>query len=191
MNEHLAPIFRMVLPELDRCGFKYWVYGGVAIAGIKGEFLRHNPDVDLFVMEDHYDKIVQTIAGFESRFGWRHEDDDVERRKKRDWFAPDQKEDVLSVVPVFHAEDRVRFIFGSNSYTPQNVLSSEIRTIAGFSFNTPGTALIKELFLRKAHSGPYLLDSRITKMKIDAKVIMDGEEYENFCTFVESRRKKG
>ena len=190
MNEHLAPIFRVVLPELDRSGSRYWVYGGVAIAGIKGEFRRPNSDVDLFVMEDDYEKIIETIAGFESELGWRHEDNDAEKRKKRDWFAPDQKEDVLSVVPVFPAGGRIMFVFGRGSYTPQNVLSSEIRTIIGFSFVTPSTALIKELFLRKAHSGPFLLDSRISKMKTDAKVIMDGDEYLSFCTFVESRRKK-
>jgi|SRR5215216_5228312 len=190
MNEHFAPIFRVVLPELDRSGFKYWVYGGVAIAGIEGEFLRPNPDVDLFVMEDNYEKVIETIAGFESELGWRYEDDDAEKRKKREWFAPNQIEDVLSVIPVFPAGDRIRFVFGRGSYTPQNVLTSETRTIAGFSFVTPSTALIKELFLRKAHSGPYLLDSRIIKMKTDAKVIMDGAEYQNFCTYVESRRKK-
>ncbi len=63
MNEHLAPIFRVVLPELDRSGSKYWVYGGVAIAGIEGEFLRPNPDVDLFVMEDNYEKVIEPLQG--------------------------------------------------------------------------------------------------------------------------------
>jgi len=190
MNEHLAPVFEVVIPELDRSGSKYWVYGGVAIAGIKGEFLRFNPDVDLFVMEDDYGKIIETIAGLESELGWRPEDADAERRKKRHWFAPDQKEDVLSVVPVFRAGDQTRFVFGRRTYTLQNVLSSEVRTISGFTFVTPSTALIKELFLRKAYSGSHLLDSRIRKMKTDAKVIMAAEEYQKFCTFVESRRKK-
>jgi hypothetical protein len=190
MNEHLAPIFCVVLPELLRSGSKYWVYGGVAIAGIKGKFLRPNPDVDLFVMEDDYEKIIETIAGLESKLGWTHEDKDAEKRNKRDWFAPNQNEDVLSVVPAFPAGNRIRFVFGHGSYTSQNVLTSEIRTIAGLSFVTASTALIKELFLRKAHSGPYLLDSRISKMKTDARVIMDREAYQNFCTFVESRRKK-
>ena len=190
MNEHLAPIFEVVLPELDRSGSKYWVYGGVAIAGIKGKFLRPNLDVDLFVLEHDYENIIDTIAGFESKLGWRHDDNNADKRNKRDWFAPGQDEDLLSVVPVFPTGDRIRFVFGRGSYTSQNVLSSEIRTIAGVSFVTPSAALIKELFLRKAHSGPYLLDSRISKMKTDATVIMDRKEYQNFCTFVESRRKK-
>lgn len=190
MNEHLAPVFEVVIPELNRSGSQYWVYGGVAIAGIKGEFLRSNPDVDLFVMEDDYAKIVEAIAGLESELGWRHEDADAERRKKRDWFVPNQEEDVLSVVPIFRAGDQIRFVFGRRSYTLQNVLSSEVRTIGGFTFVTPSTALIKELFLRKAYSGSHLLDSRIRKMKTDAKVLMRGEEYQKFCTFVESRRKR-
>jgi|GEM_PF-1243426 len=190
MNEHLAPIFSVILPELHRSGSKYWVYGGVAIAGIKGKFLRPNPDVDLFVMEDDYEDIIETISGLESKLGWRHEDKDAKKRNKRDWFAPNQNEDVLSVVPTFPAGDRIRFVFGHGSYTSQNVLTSEIRTTASFSFVTPSTALIKELFLRKAHSGSCLLDSRISKMKTDARVIMDRNEYQNFCTFVESRRKE-
>jgi hypothetical protein len=90
---------------------------------------------------------------------------------------------------VFPDGDQIRFVFGRPSYTTKNSLTSEIRKIGGFSFITPSTALVKELFLRKAHSGPYLLDSRIEKMKTDAKAIMHGEEYEAFCAFVESRRK--
>ncbi len=189
MNEHLAPIFRVVIPELNCSGSNYWVYGGVAIAGIKGEFLRPNRDIDLFVMEDDYQKISETIAGLESELGWKHVDDDAEKRKKRDWFAADQNDDVLSLVPVFSAGNQIRFVFGRGSYTSQNVLSSEIRTIGGFSFVTPSRALIKELFLRKAHSGSHLLDSRIRKMKTDATVIMSGEEYQKFCTLIETRRK--
>src|SRR5260221_12239259 len=164
-NEHLTSIFRVVLPELNRSGFEYWVYGGVAIAGIKGEFLRVNPDVDLFVMDDDYEKIIETVTALESKLGWRHEDNNAENRRKRDWFAPNRQKAVLSIVPVFREADRIRFIFGHDSYTTQNVLSSTVRTVGGLSFVTPSTALIKELFLRKAQSGPYLLDSRIEKMK--------------------------
>ena len=51
-------------------------------------------------MGDDYDNIIETIAGLESKIGWRHEDNDAEKRNKRDWFAPNQNEDVLSVVPV-------------------------------------------------------------------------------------------
>jgi hypothetical protein len=86
--------------------------------------------------------------------------------------------------------DQIRFVFGRDNFTPKSLLTSEVRTIDGFSFITPSTELIKELFLRKAHSGPYLLDSRIEKLKTDARVIMDDGEFEKFSAFVDSRRKQ-
>jgi phosphorylcholine metabolism protein LicD len=100
MNEHLKCVFEIVLPAVEQAGIRYWVYGGVAIAGIKGKFMRPNhPDVDLFVMEDDYEKIVETISKFESALGWTPKDDESEKRKKRNWFAPGRDENILSVVP--------------------------------------------------------------------------------------------
>ena len=37
-NEHLAPVFEVMLPTLDENGVCYWVYGGVGVAGTVGEF---------------------------------------------------------------------------------------------------------------------------------------------------------
>src|SRR5829696_1843077 len=112
MNEHLKCVFEIVLPAVEQAGIRYWVYGGVAVAGIKGKFMRPNPDVDLFVMEHDYEKIVEIISEFESAFGWRPKDDDSEKRKKRDWFPSGRDEDILSVVPVFSDGDQIRFVFG-------------------------------------------------------------------------------
>src|SRR5262245_13829240 len=136
MNDHLTPVFKIVLPALHKARLRYWVYGGVSIAGINGAFLRPNPDVDLFVIERDYEMIAERIAGLESALGWRHEDDDSEKRKKRDWFVQGKDQDILSVVPVFEAGDQITFVFGRDSYTPKNVLTSEVRMIDTFSFVT-------------------------------------------------------
>ena len=51
-NTHLAPVFNEIFPLLIAQEIKYWVYGGVAIAGVKGSFGRKNADVDVFVLEE-------------------------------------------------------------------------------------------------------------------------------------------
>jgi hypothetical protein len=38
MNEHLEPVFIVLLPGLEKAGIDYWVFAGVAIAGLQGEF---------------------------------------------------------------------------------------------------------------------------------------------------------
>ena len=36
--------------------------------------------MSIFVMGDDYDNIIETIAGLESKIGWRHDDNDAEKR---------------------------------------------------------------------------------------------------------------
>ncbi len=61
MNEHLRPIFTVVLPAIESASIKYWVYGGVAIASVAGDFFRHNDDVDIFFMDEDFDSIKTAI----------------------------------------------------------------------------------------------------------------------------------
>ena len=42
INEHLGPVFEEVLPAISNAGIKYWVYGGVGVAGINGKYIREN-----------------------------------------------------------------------------------------------------------------------------------------------------
>jgi len=52
MNDHLLPIFNVIFPKLYEENILFWVFGGIAIAGIKEEFLRKNNDIDTFVLEN-------------------------------------------------------------------------------------------------------------------------------------------
>jgi len=65
MNEHLKPIFEAVLPALENGGIPYWV----AIAGVNSNHLRHNPDVDVFVVSENFDQAIALIADLETRLG--------------------------------------------------------------------------------------------------------------------------
>ena len=44
--------------QIERAGIPYWVYGGIAVAGIAGQFIRPSPtvDVDIFVFEEDFER---------------------------------------------------------------------------------------------------------------------------------------
>ena len=180
MNEHLKPIFETVLPALESVGIPYWVYGGVAIAGVNGSYLRHNPDVDVFVVSENFDRAIAIITDLETRLGWEHKDARPQRgRRKTDWYVTGSRRDIFSVVPVFRDRDRVKFIF-EQDFVPHNSLSSVIRTIGPYRFTTPSKQFLNELLTSKANRGN-LLRERKKKLRIDARVIMEDDEYEKFC----------
>ena len=57
MNEHLEPVFKTILPEIEKSGIDYWVYGGISVAASVGRFIRRNPDVDVFVKNNDFGRI--------------------------------------------------------------------------------------------------------------------------------------
>jgi hypothetical protein len=178
MNEHLNPIFESVLPALAEAEIPYWVYGGVAIAGINRGYLRTNPDVDLFVMNDDYDKTIELVVAFEKKLGWEHRPTETRRgRPKSEWLINGRE--LLSIVPVFPHGDRVRFDFGRD-FIPQTILTTVTRRIGAYSFVTPSAEFIKELVINKVNSAK-LLTTRKAKLRIDAKVVMNEEEYKRLC----------
>ena len=61
MNEHLRQIFEAIIPAIENADIAYWVYGGIAIAGLNGAYLRENPDVDIFVMSNDYELLMSKI----------------------------------------------------------------------------------------------------------------------------------
>lgn len=181
MNAHLKPVFELVLPAIESAGIAYWVYGGVAIAGINRAFLRKNPDVDVFVMNDDYDKTVGLVARLEKELGWTHKDAKEQRdRRKRDWFAGGNHRDIFSVVAAYPVKDsRVQFKFGRDFF-PNSPLTEEERRIDSYCFVSPSADLLKELLIAKSNERKPLRE-RIEKLKIDAKVIMTGDEYSELC----------
>jgi len=57
INEHLGPVFEEVLLAISNVGIKYWVFGGVAVAGINGKYIRENQDIDIYVQEEDFWKL--------------------------------------------------------------------------------------------------------------------------------------
>jgi hypothetical protein len=180
VNEHLNPVFESVLPALTQVGIHYWVYGGVAIAGINGAYIRENPDVDVFVRNEDFDKAIESVERLEKTLGWKHEDAVPQRgRRKRDWYVLDTGREIFSIVPVFGFGGLVRFVFGRD-FVPTTVLTSVSRRVGSYVFNTPSTEFMKELLVNKVESGK-LLRERRKKLKLDARVVMDDDEYRTVC----------
>jgi hypothetical protein len=188
MNEHLQPVFEVLLPQLERQGIEYWVYGGVGIAGVAGEFFRNNADVDIFVEEADYENAIQALDDacrqndVCKRNGFvvkrcrplRNERPkcEVKATKKTDKGT----KEVLSVVPVYRKDGLVEFRFGSGKLARYcgDILDRIPRNICGYSFFSPPDAYIRELFKTYLKNRPG--KRKCEKVRKDAQKILTVEE---------------
>jgi hypothetical protein len=186
MNERLQPVFELIVPAIEQAGISYWIYGGVAIAGIKGEFIRQNRDVDLFVLDEDYESTRNIIQSIAENLGWRFIDTNYKNRPKREWFEPDDDKDLLSLMPVFKLDARVRIIFQTSiNDFPVSVLDRHKRRVGPWVFTTPDNTYLKELFLRNLKYiikvGKFASKQELRdKYKKDATVILSDEERNTF-----------
>ncbi|SRR6266545_4722705 len=187
MNEHLNPIFETILPAIEKARIPYWVYGGIAIAGIKGQFIRPSKDVDVFVVNEDYERTIELVTALERGLDWEHGDARLlkGKRPKRSWFVVGNRHDIFSVIPVYRVGDRVQFIYQTD-LIPKNSLTQERRIINGYAFVTPNAEFIKELFLHKVDGGN-LTKERQRKCRTDADVILTEDERTRlFAKFVDT-----
>ena len=186
MNEHLQPVFELIVPAIEEAGISYWVYGGVAIAGIKGEFVRRNRDVDLFVLDEDYKLTRDVIQRIAENVGWTFIDSNYRNRPKREWFERGHDKDLLSLMPVYKLDARVRIIFQTSTNDfPGSVLDRQKRRVERWVFTTPDNSYLKELFMRnlkyivkvgKFADQPELRD----KYEKDAAVMLSDQERDAF-----------
>jgi hypothetical protein len=148
MNEHLNSIFELILPDIEKAKIKYWVYGGISVAGIKKEFIRKNDDVDIFVLNESYCKTLDVIEDTRINLGWRKEDSVHNKRSKGSYFSPGIKNDIFSVIPVYRENVKIKFVSSTNSiYFPEDFLDSIRRSVGTYNFFTPKNEYIKDLFI--------------------------------------------
>lgn len=169
-NEHLKPVFEEIIPAITSLGIKYWVYGGVAIASIKGKFYRNNADVDIFVQEKDFEAVSQLVRNYTSKKENLNAILTVENgRPKIEIKHKGSRYDWFSAVPVYVVGDEVEFKFKEkNKLMNHEVLTEVIRKIDNYTFVTPSDLHIKELFKH------YLKTKRLMeKNKIDAENFLD------------------
>lgn len=186
MNEHLTPVFEIVVPAIEAAGISYWVYGGIAIAGINGRFVRTNRDVDMFVLDEHYPAASDLIERLGKEIGWISQDTNFRARPKREWFEYGNDKDLLSLMPVYKGDGRVRITFqtSENDY-PVSLLTQERRKLGSYLFTTPDNSYIKDLFIRNLkyliRSGKFRDRPELReKYEKDAKVILSEKERDSY-----------
>lgn len=174
MNEHLVPVFREVLPALEAAGVPYWVYGGMAVAGIVGRFIRENDDVDLYVLDSGFERARTVLDELcLSRPNWRLQDSTpLLGRPKSGIYVADRE--LVSIVPVYPAlgvEFRTKF---AETLPRSEALAIERRRIDAGEFVTPSAAAIRQLLRSLIKERPETLLRH--KRRLDATAILTAEE---------------
>ena len=177
MNEHLKPVFNILLTTLENEELDYWVYGGVSIAALVGKFIRFNNDVDIFVKEDDFQKTKLILERICNKNGYLLINCPPLKKSQRPKIdiKIDRKE-VMSVVPVYLNRENVEFRFWKGIETYSNEILGKVkRNVSGYRFYSPRNEYIKKLFInylqaRKDKKGN-------EKLMIDAKSILTGEEF--------------
>jgi hypothetical protein len=172
MNKHLRPVFNILLPELERARIDYWVYGGIGIAAIMGDFIRENRDVDIFIKESEFKNARSVLDDVCNQYNFKL----LLKRNLRPKLEVIEKSEIFSVVPVYLEANLVKFRFmnGSAEY-PYRILQKVERHISSYRFFTPPNEYIKKLFIKYLTLRPK--KKKEQKTKIDARAILTGEEF--------------
>ena len=200
LNQHLIPIFEEVLPALANAGIKYWVFGGIGIAGIVGKFLRENKDVDVYVQEEDFLKAEPVLKRLcEEHGSWDADGWDLRYsmlknngRPKFDIFI--KKVEHFSLVPVYKIEDGVEFRVLETFRLPNDALTQDLKTVDGFQFFSPPKdvllALFRSLIERYIihYNKPTPIDEN-SKHLIDARAVFSKEEVDEYIQRFNQRAK--
>lgn len=176
MNEHLKPVFEFFLPALEGAGIDYWVYGGVSIAAYANGFIRRNKDVDVFVVDNDFNKAKSVLEYLCNKQGFKlkpHDSNDPRSRPKIDIII--DSEERMSVIPVYRKNDLIVFRYrkGGKKY-PDHILERIERNISGYKFFTPSNEFIREMFINHMEAEPKKKER--CKFKKDAKAILDYDD---------------
>ena len=200
-NEHLAVVFKEILPMLVKENIKYWVYGGVGVAGVAGKFFRTNEDVDIYVLNKDFSKVGKVLKILCEKHGGLDGDDWALRysmtrralRPKYDLFV--KGSELFSVVPIYAARKGVEFRVYQSFLLPKTALSQKLRKIGGFKFYSPPADIVLRLF--RALLEQYVLYcrrpepiNRNWKYLVDAKKVLPKKEVKQFVTQYNKKAKE-
>ena len=139
-----------MLPALHAASLRYWVYGGVGVAGVVGEFFRHNDDVDIYVFEPDFaaarDAVLTVCRS-------RSDSELVDRaplpngRPKFEVLSAGGKKDVLSVVPLYQIAEGIEYRGAKTPFTVPDALVEQQRQIGNYRFVSPPPQAIKRILM--------------------------------------------
>jgi len=152
LNNHLAIIFDEVLPALTGAGIKYWVFGGVGIAGIVGRFLRDNKDIDVYIVEDDFTKAELVLKNLVEKHGdwdadtWALSYSMMKKTRRPKLEISIKGVERFSLVPVYKVADSVEFRVKEIFKLPSEALIQESKTIDEFTFFSPPNDVLLNMF---------------------------------------------
>jgi hypothetical protein len=176
VNEHLAVVFHEMLPAITRAGLRYWVYGGVGVAGVAGRFLperRKNHDVDIYVLNSEFSEVRSVLAGLCSTKPWRLKDYRPLKNGRPKFEVHANGLELLSVVPVYETPAGVELLVNTRLGLPAGALTQQLTEVDAYKFFSPSADTIKAILTN-------LLQHRRTDAGhlrwIDAKAIFTKDE---------------
>jgi len=197
LNQHLLVVFREILPLFTKNDIKYWVFGGIGVAGLTGKFIRENHDVDVYVLNDDFAKIenlLKTLCEIHGNWlgdAWSLSYSVLKNTKrwKLDLYIKNEKK--FSVTPVYKTISGVEIRFAEPCYLSDQALVQELKVINGLEFFSPPKDIITQLFrvLVERYRDQYNKKSTddISKILIDAQALYSEEEFAEL--FVEFKKK--
>ncbi len=204
LNDSIRVIFEHVLPSLTNTGIKYWVYGGIGIAGAVGEPVRSNGDVDIYVLNEDFSKAERVLRRLCEEHNVSNNMDCWEIKPRRPLRTGRPKLDFLigrrerlSVVPIYNTDNGVEFRVNKVFPLPNEALVQELRTVEGYEFYSPPREIIEKLLciMIEKEIGSYKGEKPVGealkgKRMIDAKAIFSTEEYEQIVKRLREKEKK-
>jgi hypothetical protein len=166
LNRHLMVVLEKVLPAFTEAGIKYWVYGGIGIAGVAAAPVRDNKDVDIYVLSVDFPRVepvLQKLCEMQNAAdpdSWKIEKPGPIKetgRPKLELLI--KRRERLSVVPIYKTDKGVEFRIKQSYPLPDTALNQELRTVDGFSFFTPPKEIIQILLLNKILEIKHLIDA--------------------------------
>lgn len=200
INKHLSPIFDEVLPELTRAGIRYWVFGGIGVAGVNGSYVRENQDIDTYVLEEDFGKVELILRKLVEEHGawdgdrWSLTYSMLKRHKRPRLSLNIKKEERFEVVPVYKIPGGIEVRVADIIVLSEDALVQEERVLEGYHFFSPPKEIIKKLLLSVID---FYIRESISKFNlgensrhiIDLKAIGTKEEVEGVLERIQDKIK--
>jgi len=181
LNRHLDVVFKEILPALTNAGIKYWVFGGVGVAGVVGKFTRETQDVDTYVLEKDFrktelvlKKLVEQHGAYDAD-GWSLSYSMTKKFKRPKLQIFIKKVQVFEVFPIYKISNgfELRIIGPSGVGTRKlssQALIQEIKTVNSFNFFSPPREVIRQLL--RSYDNPKMAN-KSSKYLIDIETILE------------------
>ena len=191
LNEHLEVIFNEVLPALTDAGIKYYVFGGIGMAGIVGRFLRENKDIDVYVLENDFDKAEIVLRQLVEKHGdwdadtWVLSYSMMKKTRRPKLEISIKGTERFSVVPVYKVDDSVEFRVIETFKLSDEALTQELKTVDGFKFYSPPNDVLLDMFRSLieryiAHYNKPEPPKEENRHIIDARAVFPKEEIDDY-----------